>query len=116
MIPRKIEAKCELLLEAQKSDSTTVKAIAVYGGALHNDIKPETSWEATSFGPKMVELTNGRYIEIDLFVPEYIENDDDIKKEKWYSIFKKNCSANKVLVIKPEANQYIMILRKNFRY
>jgi hypothetical protein len=46
--------------------------VAVYGGALHNDVHPNPLLAAYSYAPAVMTGTLGHYIEIDLVVPEYV--------------------------------------------
>jgi hypothetical protein len=46
--------------------------VAVYGGALHNDLHPNPLLAAYSYAPAVMAGTLGRYLEIDLVVPEYV--------------------------------------------
>jgi hypothetical protein len=46
--------------------------IAVYGGALHNDVHPNPFLAAYSYVPALMTATLGQYVEIDLVVPEYV--------------------------------------------
>jgi hypothetical protein len=47
-------------------------SIAVYGGALHNDVRPDPDLAAYSYAPGILAATLGRYVEIDLIVPAYV--------------------------------------------
>src|SRR5262249_44542167 len=53
------------------------KLVCVYGGALHNDLKPEPSLAPFTYGADVARATDGRYLEVDTFVPELIERDRD---------------------------------------
>ena len=46
--------------------------IAVYGGALHNDVYPNPVLAPYSYAPALLAATLGRYVELDLVVPEYV--------------------------------------------
>src|SRR5207237_2098089 len=47
------------------------RMVGVYGGALHNDLAPDPELAAYSFAPRVLAATLGRFLEIDLVVPEY---------------------------------------------
>jgi hypothetical protein len=64
----------------QKSPS---KVVLAYGGALHNDIAGG-EW---SFGPELDRLTSGRYVELDLIVPEFVKKTAAWEKLPWYAHF-----------------------------
>jgi hypothetical protein len=58
--------------------------IVVYGGALHNDRAPRKELAQFSFARAVDQAAHGRYLEIDLYVPEYIEADQAITATGWY--------------------------------
>jgi hypothetical protein len=62
------------------------KWIAVYGGALHNDRFPEKGTADWSYAAKADAATKGRFVEIDLIVPELAEPDDASKRQPWYPL------------------------------
>jgi hypothetical protein len=60
--------------------------IAVYGGALHNDLAPAKGVEDWSYAAKVdAEVPNG-FVEIDLIVPELAEPDAGSQKEPWFPL------------------------------
>lgn len=63
------------------------KLTLAYGGLLHNDVAPPAVSAAWSFGPELVKATEGRYVEIDLVVPEFVKDTDSWKKLAWYDAF-----------------------------
>ncbi len=88
------------------------KMVAVYGGAVHNDARPAEMWKSVTFGPDLEKFTSDRYVEIDLYVPEFIEGSDNVKQEKWYPVFEANVSTEKTLVIELDESSYIIVFRK----
>jgi hypothetical protein len=44
--------------------------VVAYGGALHNDATPSAPYAAWSYGPQILKDTEGRYLEVDLLLPE----------------------------------------------
>lgn len=68
---------------ASKSDAT----IVTYGGAMHNDLAPDAALRDYSFGPALVGATQGRYVELDLIVPEYVRDTDTWKKLPFYAAY-----------------------------
>jgi len=71
------------------------KAVVAYGGALHNDLKPPPETKDFSFGPELDRQTNGRFVELDLIVPEYVKDIPTWTKLPWYSTFVADRAANK---------------------
>jgi len=76
--------------ELQKSANQGEGPIVVaYGGALHNDAEPDSAHARYSYGPRLLEQTRGKYIELDLIVPEFVKDTDIWTRQPWYSAFKK---------------------------
>ena len=86
--------------------------VIIYGGAIHNDPHPETGWDEVAFGPSLFSTTQGNYVEVDLYVPEFIEKNPMMKKEKWYPLFEKHAAKDKVVIIKRNKDAYSMILKR----
>jgi len=89
--------------------------VIVYGGSLHNDRYPYEGVEAYSYAERALHLTEGRYLEIDLYVPEFIENDELLSGEGWFLEYKKRVSEDRVLIVKRGDGSYIVVLRSNRR-
>jgi hypothetical protein len=69
--------------------------IVAYGGAMHNDLHPRKGREAWSYGPEISAKAKGRYVELDLFTPEYIKDTDAWRSQPWYETWKSESSAKK---------------------
>lgn len=61
--------------------------VLAYNGALHNDAVARQGRELWTFGPAMVKHTGGNYLEVDLLVPELIEDSDTWKSLPWYAAY-----------------------------
>ena len=61
------------------------QALAIYGGLLHNDANPKADHATWSFGPRVSEHVAGRYVEVDLIVPELIRNEEPWTSLPWFS-------------------------------
>lgn len=62
--------------------------VVTYGGAMHNDLSPSEALSKFSFGPELARSTGGRYIELDLIVPEYIRAEVAWERLPWYAAFR----------------------------
>ncbi len=69
------------------------KAVVTYGGAMHNDLAPAEALRQYSFGPELAAATGGRYVELDLIVPEYVKNTDTWEKLPWFAAFQADTAA-----------------------
>jgi hypothetical protein len=63
------------------------KVVVTYGGAMHNDLAPAENLRQYSFGPELAATTAGRYVELDLIVPEYVKPTEIWQKLPWYAAF-----------------------------
>ena len=82
--------------------------VAVYGGALHNDLAPFASVAAWSIGPRLDALTHQRAVEIDLYVPEYAEVDALARTEPWFPLVAE--VGAEALVIERGPRSYLVLL------
>jgi hypothetical protein len=81
--------------------------IALYGGALHNDRFPGAGVAEWSYAETIDLATDGKYIEIDLIVPEFAEADKASKEQPWFPLV---AAADRVLVWKRGERSFVMIL------
>ena len=117
-IGRSLQAKAEAILvyRAKSVKRAKKKAtrdiVVIYGGALHNDLYPYEDLKEFAFGEALKKRTGGRYLELDLYVPEYIDGDETLSKERWYPLFKRLASEQKVTLIQRGEASYILVLKK----
>lgn len=86
------------------------RIVAVYGGALHNDLYPQPLLQPFTFGAEIRRLTGGRYLEVDLYVPEYIERNEALVKEWWYPLSQRKARPGDTLLVRRGAASYIILL------
>ena len=60
-----------------------------YGGALHNDLTPDSELEPFAFGPAMARTVGGRYVELDLYVPEFVETNPTVRNQAWFAVYQR---------------------------
>ncbi|MEO6420614.1 MAG: hypothetical protein ABIP39_14465 [Polyangiaceae bacterium] len=85
------------------------KIVVTYGGAMHNDREPPPESAGWSFGADVAKYVGGKYVEIDMFVPEFIQDTDTWKKQDWYAHFDKNRAPTKTTLFNPKPGQYVLI-------
>jgi hypothetical protein len=81
MIASVTERDVKELLQKRAVD----RLIVAYGGAMHNDLAPREGREDFSFGPALSAATGGRYVELDLVIPEQIKDTEAWRALPWYS-------------------------------
>ena len=84
--------------------------VITYGGALHNDLVPGAGKEDWSYAKKLVERTKGRYVEVDLFVPDFIRDDATWQKLEWRAHYDPARFPDRAVVFHPREHGYVVIL------
>jgi hypothetical protein len=79
-----------------------------YGGALHNDIEPSGAKASWSYGPDLAAFTQGRYVELDLIVREFIKDTEVWRALPWYPHFDPNRFADQWLVMQTGPQRYVL--------
>lgn len=87
--------------------------LLAYGGAMHNDVKPREGREAWSFGPQLVEATSGRYVELDLIVPEYIKDNDTWRAFPWFEHFDRSAPPAEVTLFKTGEHSWVLVFGRS---
>jgi hypothetical protein len=103
--------KARLLFEKNQRHGSK-RIVVIYGGAIHNDAQPREGLESFSFGHDLDAATDGRYVELDLIVPELIAGDDEYKKEPWYPELERNVSTSKALLIRVRPTSFVIVFPK----
>lgn len=88
------------------------RMVGIYCGAAHNDVAPLEGFEAVSFAKRVAALVGGRYVEVDLLVPEFVEQSDLARNEAWFSLFERVASPDHVALIELRPDSYLVILRR----
>jgi hypothetical protein len=66
-----------------RSDADVGKFVITYGGALHNDLDPPKERAAWSFARELDAYVGGRYVAIELFLPELIDDSPSWKEREF---------------------------------
>lgn len=81
--------------------------IVVYGGALHNDRFPSAGVAEWSYAESVDLVTDGRYVELDLIVPEFAEADTVSQQQPWFPLV---AAADRVLVWERSERSFVVVL------
>jgi hypothetical protein len=83
--------------------------VVTYGGALHNDVDVDAAKAKFSFGPQLVEATGGRYLELDLIVPEFIADNEVWRKLPWYDSFDRTRPRTDATLIRTGPRSFVVV-------
>jgi hypothetical protein len=86
------------------------KMVVTYGGALHNDAAPPPERAAWSYGPALSKQVAGRYVELDLYVPDFITTAENWTKQPWYAAWLKHKASGKALLFTLAPHDYVIVL------
>ena len=107
LIRRKLEAKVgEVLAARGRADQ---KMVVVYGGALHNDLHPDPLLASFSYGLPIYRATMGRYRELDLYVPEYLQRNPALRQEPWFAVWQAAARPGQIVVIRRSRDSLILV-------
>lgn len=112
MIARLMKEKV-LAISAQRAAGGPEKMTLTYGGAIHNDIVAREGREKWTFGPELSAQTKGRYIELDLVVPEYIRDNDSWNALPWVKHYKKDAYPTKTTLFQPRPGSFVLIFPRS---
>jgi hypothetical protein len=83
--------------------------IVAYGGALHNDVSPREGRESFSYAARLQQRTQGRYVEVDLIVPEFVRDEEPWKGLPWYGAFDRSLERRDASLIVLSKNSYVLL-------
>lgn len=109
-IARLTRTQAEKLLERnERSPADENKMIVTYGGVMHNDLQPSKVATDWSFGPQLSARVKGRYVELDMFVPEFIEDNETWRKLEWFAHYDRAAMSSKAVVFRPRPGSFVLI-------
>lgn len=114
LIERKLAETATRVWTKRQQAAAEQRAIVLYGGALHNDLYPLPGLEDISYAAKLDRLSSNGYVEIDMIVPELVEETPLVTSRPWYPLLAE-AVPDRVLLIEQAPRSYILILHKNAR-
>ena len=95
-------------LDANRAQGVERMVIA-YGGAMHNDLSPRPGRERYSYGPELARATGGRYVELDVFVPEFIRDTDAWRAMPWFPHFDRTRRHDQTTLFRTGPQSFVLI-------
>ena len=84
--------------------------VALYGGALHNDLVPDKALAEWSYAAAVDKATAGHFVEVDLMVPELASADPGSQKQPWFPVVEK--AGDWIQIWKRNEHSFVVILAK----
>ncbi len=91
------------------------KMVVTYGGALHNDAKPPPERAQWSYGIALSAKVPNRYVELDLYVPDFITDEPNWQKQPWFAAWKAKQASperDRALLFTLGERNYVIVLAK----
>lgn len=112
--PDDLDAMLEIIARLSAAEATKLlpndsEPLLVYGGAMHNDLVPRPGHERWSFGPELDRVTDHRYVELDLIVPEMITESDAWMAQPWYADYDARAQGKKAILFRTRPRSYALI-------
>ncbi len=85
------------------------RLVVAYGGAMHNDLVPREGRADFSFGPELAQATAGRYVELDLVIPEQIKDTEAWRALPWYPHYPKASASTEAYLFSWAPHAYALI-------
>lgn len=92
-----------------RPDHDPAQAILVYGGALHNDPAPPEQRAGWSYARDLADAVRGKYVAIDLFVPQFVQDDDSWRAFDWFPYYDRASHSSKATMFHPSPDLYVII-------
>jgi hypothetical protein len=89
------------------------RLVVAYGGAMHNDSSPRPGREQWSFGPALGKLTDGRYVDVDLIVPEFISDSPAWKSLPWVGAFDPGAHPESTTLLSPAPGSFVLVFPRS---
>ncbi len=112
VITSNMKARATALFE-ETAKKAPGKQVLLYGGALHNDVAPKKEREAWSFAADLDRLAPGRYVEVDLIVPEFIKDSESWKSMPWFAAYDRGAMGSRVVLITVAPRSYAVVFARS---
>lgn len=96
-------------LRSAAASATGPRLVAVYGGALHNDLHPDAELAAYSFAPAVLRATLGHFVEVDLVVPEYAETSAAVRAQSWWRVYRAARRPGATILVRRDPRSFVVI-------
>jgi hypothetical protein len=92
-----------------RSDADIGKMVVVYGGMLHNDLSPPAESTSYSYAPELDAHVEGRFVAIDLVVPEFIGDDSTWTSLPWRAYYDRQRLGAKSTLFRTGDRSFVLV-------
>jgi hypothetical protein len=96
-------------------DGEAGRVLVVYGGALHNDLEPDPEMARWSYAPDLYRYTQGRFIAIDLIVPEFIGDTDAWRSLAWWPVYDRARLGGRTTLFRTAEASFVLVFPETRR-
>jgi hypothetical protein len=112
LIARLTRVQAEKLIDRDaRTPGEEGRFVVTYGGAIHNDPDPPSERASFSFGADLTSYAGGRYVAVDLYVPELIDGSDLWKKLPFYAHYDPARLGAKTTVFR-QGRKFVIVLAR----
>jgi hypothetical protein len=109
-IARATRAQAKRLVDRDaRSDADRGKAVIIYGGMLHNDLAPSPDAARWSYAPDLDAYVDGRFVAIDLVVPEFIVDDETWRSLPFWHRYDRARFGAKTTLFRTAARSFVLV-------
>jgi hypothetical protein len=98
-----------LVLRDSRSDADLGKMVVIYGGALHNDLSPSPQAARWSYAPALSASVEGRFVALDLIVPEFIRDDETWRALPWWPLYRPERLGDKSTLFRTGDHSFVLV-------
>jgi hypothetical protein len=98
-----------LVVRDSRSDADRGKMVVIYGGALHNDLSPRPQAARWSYAPALSAFVHGRFIALDLIVPEFIRDDDAWRALPWWPLYQPERLGDRSTLFRTDDHSFVLV-------
>lgn len=91
------------------SEHDREKMVVLYGGLLHNDLAPNPDKAAWSYAAALAEHVHGRFVAIDLIVPEFIGDDEPWRSLAWWPYYDRAKLGGKATLFRTGERSFVLV-------
>lgn len=112
-VARLAAAQAKVLVSRDaRSDADRERMVVIYGGALHNDLAPRPEAARWTYAPDLSAYVQGRFVSLDLIVPEFIRDDPTWRSLPWWPVYRVERLGDKPTLFRTGERSFVLIFAR----